>query len=273
MPDSFALNLDAYFTRIGYTGPREPTLAVLHALHLQHMMKVPFENIDVLLGRRIAIEPAAIERKIVQSRRGGYCFEQNTLFREVLRALGFSVTPLLARVRWQVPADYRTGLTHMVLRVECEGRPWYVDVGLGGSGTTAPLALDTEEAQSTPHETRRIVRHGDFFLQQLRGRDGWLDVCEFSLTEPAPVDFELGNWYSCTHPKAIFLNNLLVARAERDRRVIIYNCDFTYRYPDGRAETRNIATPEELLALLAVHFGLHFPAGTRFGQSGSAWPV
>ena len=273
MPSSDAFDLDAYFARIGYSGPRAATLAVLRALHLQHMMTVPFENLDVLLGRRINIESAAIRRKLIHDRRGGYCFEQNSLFRDVLRALGFTVTPLLARVRWQVPADHRTGLTHMVLRVETESRSWYVDVGLGGAGTTAPLALDTEEAQATPHETRRIVRHGNLFLHQLRGRDEWLDVCEFSLTEPAPVDFELGNWYSCTHPKANFLNNLLVARAEPDRRVIIYNCDFTYRYPDGRAETRDITSPEELLALLAEHFQLHFPAGTRFGAPGAAWPV
>lgn len=273
MAEPHALDLPAYFARIGYVGPREPTLAVLRALQLQHMMTVPFENLDVLLGRRISIDLATIEQKIVRGGRGGYCFEQNTLFSEVLRSIGFSVTPLLARVRWQVPADYRTGLTHMVLRVEAESRSWLVDVGLGGAGTTGPLALDTEAEQTTPHELRRIVQRADLFMQQLRGRESWLDVCEFSLTEPAPVDFELGNWYSCTHPKAIFLNNLLVARAQPDRRVIIYNCDFTYRYPGGHAETRNIETPEELLALLAEHFNLRFPVGTRFGQPGAAWPV
>src|SRR5690349_7302660 len=93
MPD--ALNLDAYFARIGYSGSREPTLAVLRTLQLQHVMAVPFENLDVLLGRRISIAPAAISRKIIEERRGGYCFEQNSLFRDVLSAMGFTVTPLL----------------------------------------------------------------------------------------------------------------------------------------------------------------------------------
>ena len=267
------LDLDAYFARIGYTGSREPTLAALRKLQLRHMMAVPFENLDVLLGRRISIEPAALEQKLVRERRGGYCFEQNSLFRDVLRAIGFTVTPLLARVRWQVPADYRTPLTHMVLRVEAEERSWLVDVGMGGVGPTGPLALDTDAEQLTPHEPRRLRRREAAILQQLRSGSDWLDVCEFSLTEPAPMDFELGNWYSCTHPKAKFMNNLVSARVTADRRVIIFNCDFTYRYPDGRAETHSIESPEELLALLAEHFGLNFPEGTRFGKSGAAWPV
>ena len=273
MADQQTLDLDAYFARIGYTGPRAPTLAVLRALQLQHMMAVPSENLDVLLGRLISIDPVAIQQKIVRERRGGYCFEQNTLFRDVLRALGFAVTPLLARVRWQVPADFRTPLTHMVLRVEAEGRFWLVDVGMGAFGATAPLALDTEEEQSTPHEPRRLLKKSDVTLHQLRSGTAWLDVFEFTLTEPVPMDFELSNWYSCTHPKAYFVNNLVVTLTQRDRRVIIFNCDFTYRYPDGRAETRNIASPEELLVLLAKHFGLPFPAGTRFGGPVAAWPV
>jgi N-hydroxyarylamine O-acetyltransferase len=268
------IDLDAYFARIGYTGPRAPTLAVLRALHLQHMMAVPTENLDVLLGQPISIDLVALGRKLVQERRGGYCFEHNTLFHAVLRSLGFPVTPLLARVRWQVPADYRTPLTHMVLRVGAEGRDWLVDVGMGAVGPTAPLALDTEAEQSTPHEPRRLRQSGGMILHQLRSGTDWLDVYEFCpKTVPVPMDFELSNWYSCTHPKAYFMNNLVVTRTEPDRRVIIFNCDFTYRYPDGRAETRNIASPNELLALLAEHFNLPFPAGTRFGKPGAAWPV
>jgi N-hydroxyarylamine O-acetyltransferase len=271
MPDS--PDLDAYFARIGYAGPREPTLAVLRALQLQHMMTVPTENLDVLRGQPISIDLTSLVRKLVHERRGGYCFEQNTLFYSVLHRLGYAVTPLLARVRWQVPDDHRTGLTHMVLRIEIEGRFWLVDVGMGGVGATAPLALDTEAEQSTPHELRRLLSKSGVTLHQMRSGAEWLDVYEFTQTEPVPMDFELSNWYSCTHPKAYFVNNLVVTRVERDHRVIIYNCDFTYRYPDGRAETKNIESPEKLLALLAEHFDLHFPAGTRFGKPGAAWPA
>jgi len=273
MSASPTLDLAAYFARIRYTGPREPTLAVLRALHLQHMLTIPTENLDVLLDRRISIELADLERKLIRERRGGYCFEHNTIFHAALHALGFTVTPLLARVRWQVPVDISTGLTHMVLRVELEGRAWMVDVGMGAIGPTAPLAFGTEAEQATPHEPRRLLKKDDTVLHQLRSGANWLDVYEIASTVPQPIDFEMGNWYSCTNPQAYFRNNLVVTRTAPDRRVIIFNSDFTYRYPDGRAETRNIASPEELLALLAEHFDLNFPAGTRFGPPGSAWPV
>src|ERR1051325_366706 len=118
------MNLDAYLARIGHTGSREASLATLRALHLLHVGAIPFENLDVLLGRGIRMDLESVEQKLVRDRRGGYCFEQNTLFAAVLRALGFKVDAFLARVRWNVPQENRTPLTHMILRVEIDGRPW-----------------------------------------------------------------------------------------------------------------------------------------------------
>ncbi len=111
----------------------------------------------------------------------------------------------------------------MVLRVESEGRPWLVDVGFGSVGATAPLALDIEDEQSTPHEPRRLVRRGSKIMHQLRAADGWGDVYEFTLEDPAPADFEMGNRFSCSHPQAHFMNNLAVTRASPDRRFIMFN--------------------------------------------------
>jgi N-hydroxyarylamine O-acetyltransferase len=106
MTDGNYMNLDAYFARIGYEGPREPTLAVLPALSAAHTRSIPFENLDVLLGRPIKLEIDAIFQKLVCDRRGGYCFEQNGLLLHVLDELGFQVAPLSARVRWQRPRDF-----------------------------------------------------------------------------------------------------------------------------------------------------------------------
>src|SRR4051812_36794244 len=99
------INLDAYLARIGYTGAREATAETLAAIHARHAASIPFENLDVILGRGIQIDPAAIERKLVTDQRGGYCFEQNALLASALQELGFSVTPLLGRVRWQIPTE------------------------------------------------------------------------------------------------------------------------------------------------------------------------
>lgn len=266
-----AFDLDAYFRRIGYPGPRETTLPVLAALQLQHTQAVPFENLDVLLGQVISLEPAAIAAKIIGAGRGGYCFEQNTLLAAALRTLGFEVTPLLARVRRNAPPELRTPLTHMVLRVDLDGRPWLVDVGFGAVGPTAPIALDSPAEQASPHEPRRLVRLGDRLMHQARLGDEWVDVYEFTLEPQGPLDFELGNWFSCTHPRAHFRNNLVVTRVDGPRRHIVFNREYTVREPDGRAEKRPIATRAELLELLARHFGLRLPAGTRLDWPGANW--
>src|SRR5215471_15232590 len=151
------LDLDAYLARIGYVGPREPSLAVLRSIHALHPSAIPFENLDVIRGVGIRLDLPSIEQKLVRDRRGGYCFEQNGLFAAVLEELGFEVTPLAARVRWQVPPDVRTSLTHMVLRVDVERVPYLADVGFGGQTPTAPLRLDVPDAQRTPRETFRVV--------------------------------------------------------------------------------------------------------------------
>jgi N-hydroxyarylamine O-acetyltransferase len=267
------MKLEDYFARIGYTGPHEATLATLGAIHLLHVGTIPFENLDVLLGRGIRMDLESVSNKLIRDRRGGYCFEQNTLLAAVLRELGFAVTPFLARVQWNVPAGVRMPLTHMVLRVEADGRPWLADVGFGSVGLSGPLALDSEAEQTTPHEPRRLRRDGDRVAHQVRIGDTWHDVYEFRLEEPSPVDFEMGNWFSCSHPKAHFMNALVATLCERERRVMVFNSEVTVRHRDGRVEKRAIGSAEELLAVLATELHLHFPAGTRFGKPGAPWPT
>ncbi|HUG09567.1 MAG TPA: arylamine N-acetyltransferase [Opitutaceae bacterium] len=267
----FSPDLDAYFARIGYAGAREPTLDTLGAIQLAHLNTIPFENVDVLLGHRIHMEPAAVEAKLVHARRGGYCFEQNTLLREVLRALGFKVTALLSRVRRNVPPDVLTPLTHMVLVVAIDGREWLADVGFGSVGITAPLALDRTEEQETPHEPHRLVRVGRTILHQVKLGADWIDVYEFLPEEPAPIDFELGNWFSCTHPRAHFTSNLIASRVDGPQRLAIFNREFTVRGRDGRADTRAIASPEDLFDLLTQRFGINLPAGMRIDIPAAPW--
>lgn len=266
-------DLEAYFARIGYNGPPDATRATLQAIHAHHARAIPYENLDVLLGRPIRLDPAALEQKLVRDRRGGYCFEQNGLLRDALRALGFRVAPLAARVRWQAPPEVITPLTHMLLRVEVDGKAYLADVGFGSISLVTPLQFDTEAEQINALEPRRLVRRGPLFTHQARLGHDWADVYQFSLAEPPPIDFELSNWWTSTHPQSRFVQNLMVARPDKDRRFALLNREFTVRYRDGRVERRTLDTPDELLAVLAQHFGLRFPPGTRFGQPGSPWPA
>ncbi|MEO7598769.1 MAG: arylamine N-acetyltransferase, partial [Opitutus sp.] len=229
------------------------------------------------------IDLASIERKLVAGRRGGYCFEQNALLGAALQALGFAVTPLMARVRWQIPAEIATGLTHMLLRVEAEGDSFIGDVGFGSMSLSRPLHLALDEAQDVSLEPRRLInrirpdgRGGEdrsLLVHQAKIGDDWGDVYQFTLEPSPPIDFALGNWFTSCHPQSRFVQNLVAARIEDDHRYTIFNREFTIRGRDGRAIKREIESPDELLAILADHFHLAFPAGTRFGSAGVAWPV
>lgn len=269
---TFHLDIDEYCARLGYAGPRTPTLSTLHAITAAHTRSIPFENLDVLLGRGINLDPSAIFAKLVVQRRGGYCFEQNGLLLLVLEALGFRVAPISARVRWQRPRDFTPPRTHVFLRVELDGASWLTDVGVGGMSLTAALRLEPDVEQATPHEPRRLMREDNRWFHQVRLGDAWHDVCEFTLEEMPLVDRELGNWYTSAHPQSHFKNRLWVARAGHDgERRTLLNREFSLRSRTGEATVRTIASPAELLEVLAADFGLVLPPGTVLTCPGLDW--
>jgi N-hydroxyarylamine O-acetyltransferase len=251
-----AVDLDAYFARVGYDGPRTPTLETLRALHALHPAAIPFEAVDVLLGRGVDLAPAAVDAKLIAGRRGGYCFEHNSLFRRVLAALGFEVEGLIARVRWMAPPGAPLGpRSHMALRVTLEGEPWWVDVGFGGCVLTEPLRLMMDEAQPTAHETFRLSRvDREVFLEaDLSGV--WTPVYLASPDPAAAADYESANWWTSTHPGSIFRNVLTVARTTPQARFALLNNRLTTRRPDGSTERRELDA-EGVEQALAETFGL-----------------
>lgn len=268
------MNLDAYFRRVNFRGAPTPSLATLHALSAAHVEHIPFENLDLLLGRAISLQPDVVEHKLVAAGRGGYCFEQNALFITVLEQLGFDVRPLSARVRWQRSRDFTPPRTHLFARVAIDGTTWLADVGVGGMSLTGAILLSVDDEQSTPHEPRRIVFEDGRYFHQVRLGHEWLDVCEFTLEEMPPIDRELANWYVSTHPDSHFRNRLVVARAlPEGGRVSLLNRELSVRLRGEPVQTRELRTPEELLGALATKFGLHFPPETMFRCEGLDWPT
>jgi N-hydroxyarylamine O-acetyltransferase len=257
------IDLDAYFARIGYTGTRKPTLENLQSLHALHPAAITFENLDPLLGRPISLEPTAIAEKLVGRKRGGYCFEQNTLFESVLRSLGFSVSTLAARVQWNLPPGTITPRYHMVLRIDLQDGTYIADVGFGRLTLTAPLRLVADVEQSTPHGPHRLVAHGTDFQLQTKLHDGWAPIYRLSLEEQAPADWEVANWYTSTSPKSVFTNSLMVARPVGDRRYGLFNNDLRIHYSDGRTEKRSLSTPDELASVLLNDFAIILPEGAN----------
>jgi N-hydroxyarylamine O-acetyltransferase len=266
-------HLDQYFARIGYDGARNPTVSVLHALTAAHSLTIPFENLSVLLGERIDLTFGATFQKLVQARRGGYCFEQNGLFLGVLCRLGFRATALSARVRLDRPRAYTPPRTHMFVRVDLDGETWLTDVGVGGLSLTSALRLEPDITQATPHERRRIVREGARYFHQAQLGADWVDICEFTLEEMPPIDQDVANWFTSQHPQSHFRNRLIVARAAPDgRRITLLNDQLSIRGADGQARKEVLGSPQALLAVLSDQFSLEFAATTRFGEPGSPWP-
>ena len=256
------LDLDAYLRRIGHRGACESSLATLQALHLAHATHIPFENLDILLGRPIRIDLESLQAKLVTGGRGGYCFEQNTLFATVLRELGFDVTLRAARVRFG--ATRILPRTHMVLKVRSEGADWLADVGFGAAGLLLPVRFGDEEEVRQFSWTYRLAEDaGQWLLRSLR--DGvWTDLYAFTLEPQLAVDFEVANHYVSTHPQSRFVQTLTAQRVGPEERRTLVNRDLSVERASGTERSTLSDDDDELLALLADSFDLHFPAGTRF---------
>jgi N-hydroxyarylamine O-acetyltransferase len=250
------VDLQAYAARIEYGGEFTPTLATLRNLHLAHATHIPFENLDILLGRPIRLDLESITAKLIDARRGGYCFEQNALFAAVLEAIGFRVTRLAARVR--MGATEVRPRSHMLLAVDVEGEHWLADVGFGGDGLLLPVRLKAGEAEGY----RVIADSGLHVLQTLRP-EGWFDLYSFTLEEQYAVDYEVSNHFTSTYPSSPFVNRLIVQRPGEDVRLTLVNRQLMEQRPDGVSEI-TLADDDAVLETLAERFGLRFPAGTRF---------
>ena len=253
--------LAAYLDRTGYQGPREPNRDALAALHAAHVAAIPFENLDILLGRPISLDLAALQAKLVGGRRGGYCFEQNTLFRAALEAVGFRVTSLAARVRGGGVLRPRT---HMLLRVDLAEGPFLADVGFGGDGPVHPLPLVPGPESWTGAMGYRLRREADLWVLEGHGGE-WTDLYAFTLEPQFPVDFEMANHFTSTWPRSPFVQTLTAQRSWPERRAVLRNRELVLREGrDRRAVT--VRDPDHLLEVLDAEFGLRFPAGTRFAR-------
>ena len=256
-----AFDLAAYFERIAYVGDRVPSRATLDALHLAHATHIPFENLDILLGRPIRLDLDSLQAKLVFGRRGGYCFEQNRLFCAALEALGFAVTPLAARVRFGTSSVLPR--THMMLRVDVGGARLLADVGFGIYGLLLPLPLDQTAESRQFAWTYRVVEETGQHVLQLRSGIDWTDLYAFTLESQHAVDYELANYYTSTHPSSRFVQALIAQRLAIDVRCMLRDRE----YSEHRGEIvthRTLSDDDEVLEVLADAFELRFPRGTRF---------
>ncbi|MEJ1965716.1 MAG: arylamine N-acetyltransferase [Gammaproteobacteria bacterium] len=253
------MDLEAYFTRIGFNGERAPTLATLRELHQAHAHSIAFENLNPLLGWQVPLDLPSLEDKLVRSHRGGYCFEQNALLAAALRQLGFNVTGLGARVLWNAPEDAIRMRGHMLLKVDIDGEPHIADVGFGGLTLTGPLRLVTDVEQATPHERFRLVMAGSDYKLQGFVAGAWKSLYRFDLQPQREPDYEVSSYFMSTHPTSHFRSAIVVARPVPGGRYALSNNQLTMHHLDGPSERRVLAGVAEVREVLETVFGLALP--------------
>jgi N-hydroxyarylamine O-acetyltransferase len=250
------MQLSAYFDRIGYSGPLDRDLATLDALMRAHAAAVPFENLDVQLGRPISLASQAIFDKLVTRRRGGWCYEQNGLFGRVLAELGFEVRRVAAGVLRTERGDRALG-NHLTLIVTLDGRPWLADVGFGGS-----------QAQPIPL-ARGEHRHAPYALALSEENDGYWRFTEWAEPDkPFSFDFRADPADEAllatrcaelqTSAESPFVQNLVVQQRRGERHATLRGRVFSERGADGEHK-QLLESADALVATLRDRFGLDVP--------------
>lgn len=260
-----SLDLPAYLDRVGLKEPPPATAEGLERLQRAHRLAIPFENLDIILGRGIAIDSASVFAKLVTARRGGYCFEQHRLFEDALIALGFGVRPLLARV-WLGGAGPPPGKTHTLGLVTIDGQDWIADAGFGGSYNPPMPLADGETAMAPDGAQFRLMRdplHG-WMLERnghagttdgRGGGEGWVPQYSFALDPVFAADLAQSNHWTATAPESRFTRFRIVSAVLPQGFASL--TDRQYRRRNGEQEAMGeIGDPRVYRIRLSLLFGI-----------------
>jgi N-hydroxyarylamine O-acetyltransferase len=249
------MNVDAYLERINYDGSRDVSAETLRALQVAHLRSVPFENLSIHAGEPIVLDEDALFTKIVDQKRGGFCYECNGLFAGLLRALGFDVAMLAAGVA-RAGGGFGPIFDHMTLMVTLDER-WLVDVGFGES-FVEPLLLDARAEQVQGTRSFRLVDQDDHLVLMLRndGED-WQPQYRFTLQPYTFPDYEEMCHFHQTSPESHFTQNLVCSRATADGRITLSGMRFiTTSGPQRARDERTLSSQEEYDRVLHDEFGV-----------------
>ncbi len=250
------MNVPAYVRRIGYSGPMTPTLETLRTIHRAHLEAVPFENLDISLGRLILLDQDRFVSKVVEENRGGFCYELNSAFAALLRAMGFRVTLLSARAALK---DGSPGpeFDHLALRVDLND-PWLVDVGFGEC-FLEPLLLKPGIEQKQDQAKFRIGEEGNSMrVERKQLDDSWKTEYRFTLTPRRLEDFADMCHFHQTSPESHFTQKRLCTLATSNGRITLSDMKLIIT-ENGNRQERMLASDDEWREVLRKHFGLVLP--------------
>jgi N-hydroxyarylamine O-acetyltransferase len=251
------VRLHDYLRRIGHSGPVDASAETLRRLHALHRETFLFENLSIQAGGGVSVTLGDIERKFIDQKRGGYCFEHNTLFAAVLRECGFETATLLGRVRRGLPATWRR--THMVLEVTAHNETWLADVGFGAISLIEPILLFDGSTSRQRGLTYTLRRDHHLWILTMADAAGEQDLYEFSDEPQTEGDVEVANHYTSTHPESIFRKSLTIQSVRGNDRTILRSGVVT-RYVNGVLEESPIERAD-LRRHARELFGVELPHG------------
>ena len=257
MNDS-TLDLDAYLERIKYQGTINVSCQTLQNLHTSHTFNIPFENLDIHLGKPILLEPEALFDKIVRRERGGYCHELNGLFALMLKQIGFSVEYHMARVMYG--AKSLRPRTHQMLLVTIDQQQWIADVGFGGHGLIAPLRLESGMVEQQFSEQFQLIKDERYgFVLQSRNQEEWQNLYAFTLETYLPIDYIPANYMASTAPDSLFTQRKICTIPTPQGRIFLVDRKLKIT-SNGKIQETEAKTNDEYLDLLSKYFGIKIHA-------------
>lgn len=246
-----------YRTRIGLDTALCCDKQTLLALIEHHARAIPFENVDTLAGRCSSLDFDTLHSKMVLQRRGGYCYEQNSLFMYLLRDLGFEVEALEARALAGSLDPSRATRNHMALEVVVDGKRYLVDVGFGSSAPLAPIEFGAGAQRCSDGTVYRLTAELDCWLLQIDGGGSWHDTYRVEPSRPRAVDLEVGHWYVSHHPEFFLRRNLVVGRAVTGGRLTLFNRQLKRRHgATGEVDESSLSSRAEVGDVLRDGFNL-----------------
>ena len=249
------LEVAQYLSRINLSDCH-PTLEGLTQLQEHHTEHIPFENLDIVVGRKIVLDLPHLFEKVVTKKRGGYCFELNTLYAELLKSLGFSPKPVLGRVWLSNPLKTppRNHLAHLV---ELEGKTYLTDVGFGGLMTRIPLDINVSSPVNDNVGMVRVIQIADQqFMIQRETEKGWANQYSFESVEISEEDIHISNYYMSTHPNSIFYSHRCIGKNTKDGRLGLFNNKISIRKGIKVVDKKRVDFRKEWLEAIKNEFSL-----------------
>lgn len=259
------INIEKYLAKCGLSTPAI-TESGLYDIQTKQLKRLPFENIDCFHHQEIRLTPQDLQQKLIDSERGGYCFELNQMILEALKTLGFKIRPLLSRVMYRgVGINPKT---HILLLAELNSMKYLVDAGFGGPGLYSPMPFELNRVDKQLNGNFKLETDSEFgFILKKESEPGvWNNVYAFTEDLVYPADLEMSNFYTSQLPTSHFRSNLIAALFTDEGRYTLLNRKFTSTKNNGEIHSMDIETETDLKNILKDKFKLTLPSNSNFAR-------